>query len=382
MKKLQFWFGLAATMLAINVNAEAWNCGTLSGGSFSNLVQAVVENDTVLRIYKGGNSAASGGRMADFAINYSPIGVTTTSPWDTAGVAWQIKHVVVENGVSCIGDYAFYTMPNLVSLTLPRSMQQIGDSILPDMFGSADNGYDVYIYCSNPEPPSCPGFSMEFPFPYCNNESISVYVPNEAAKTAYEADGFWRSVAGEPIPGVYQIFASVKAAAVVTVPQDSITDTKVTLHVEYLPEAERYELSVTNQLNLETEYYGITFNAEGKPEIQKLTNPSNGSAPARRKPILLRDTVRRSTESLQIDITDLAPETPYAYSVDAVNVSNTVIMAKEGTFHTAPQDLNTAFDEFTNEEMRKGKNIKIIRDGQIFILRDGECLDITGRKIN
>jgi len=50
----------------------------------------------------------------------------TIPPWDEHRE--QVKHVVVADGVTRIGDYAFSNMPNLQTVTLPEGLEEIGNS--------------------------------------------------------------------------------------------------------------------------------------------------------------------------------------------------------------------------------------------------------------
>lgn len=383
MKTLKFTLCLlTALATTAGVHAETWACGPRddADGSFHASVMATLEvnpitNDSILRIYRNKDIVIPGESIAVAEFNVTeqePTGkiTKTDAPWDN--IAANIDEVIVENGVQRIGKYAFYTITNLKSISLPNSVDAVEDDFLSEDFGYSimPVAENVYINISREYPP----YSENEYKNYQTRSNVILRVPNDNALTRYKsADyGAWWNL-------FTNIEVSLEAAAVVSVPQDSITATKATIQVEYLEDATKYALKLTNLSTMAVANYEVTFDDKGDPMITKLA-PSNG-APARRKPVLLRDTVRRSTESLQIDITDLAPETPYAYSVEAVNVSSTVIMSKEGTFKTAPLDLDTAFDEFTNEEMRKGKNVKILRDGHIFIIRDGEWLDITGHRV-
>lgn len=363
MKTTKLTLCLLALLVTTSVSAlQSWPCG---GGTNPNDVIAVAEfinGDSILRI-------TGSGPMADYLEEATPVAGPDYAPWHNDAGTFNI--VIVESGITHVGDYAFHSLSsaNFRKLILPGSLATIGQKFIPNDFAGE-------IYCSALNPPTVVYNYGEAPFEYFN--LATVYVP----KGSLEA---YQNQTSEVYAQWWNKFENHLQESldvlVVTTPQDSITDTKVTLHVEYLADATRYDLKLTNLSTMDVTNYEVTYDDKGDPKINQVFAPSNG-APARRKPILLRDTVRRSTESLQIDITNLAPETPYAYSVEAVNVSSTVIMSKEGTFKTAPLDMDTAIDEFTNEEMRKGKNVKILRNGHIFIIRDGEWLDVTGKIVH
>lgn len=66
-------------------------------------------NGTVLTI-------SGSGKMA----SYSPLNFHTNAPW-----GYEITHVVIENGVTNIGQYAFYGCSKLQSVSIPGSVKQI-----------------------------------------------------------------------------------------------------------------------------------------------------------------------------------------------------------------------------------------------------------------
>ena len=65
-----------------------------------------------------GTLTISGANMPDYD-NYK------NSPWDSQRD--KIKKVVIENGLTNIGNYAFYYCYRLTSVTIPNSVTSIGD---------------------------------------------------------------------------------------------------------------------------------------------------------------------------------------------------------------------------------------------------------------
>ena len=69
--------------------------------------------------YEDGVLTISGsGDMTDYAFD-------NRSPWD--GKRLYISSVVIENGVTSIGDYAFYGCHSLTSVIIPEGVTRIGE---------------------------------------------------------------------------------------------------------------------------------------------------------------------------------------------------------------------------------------------------------------
>lgn len=52
--------------------------------------------------------------------------------WERYAAPWnnyssKVKSAVIENGVTSVGNYAFYSCGNLVSVKLPESLTRIGE---------------------------------------------------------------------------------------------------------------------------------------------------------------------------------------------------------------------------------------------------------------
>ena len=63
--------------------------------------------------------------------NYNE-GYYTQTPWSSQRN--EIKKIVIENGVTNIGNYAFEGCVNLISVTLPESLSNIGDRSFDSVF--------------------------------------------------------------------------------------------------------------------------------------------------------------------------------------------------------------------------------------------------------
>jgi hypothetical protein len=90
-------------------------------------VKAILSDEGVLTIYGEGD-------MDNYAVPQWDVG--TVIPWvDNMGSDGSIKSIVIESGVTSIGDFAFFECINLTSVTIPNSVTTLG------------NG--AFAYCTN-----------------------------------------------------------------------------------------------------------------------------------------------------------------------------------------------------------------------------------------
>ena len=100
---------LFTLIVAICATTLAWRCG-------SNATYTYVESTGTLTI-------SETGAMKDYDLDNRP-------PW--YNYCSSIKKVVINNGVTSIGSYAFYNCTKLTSVTIPNSVTSIGESAFDD----------------------------------------------------------------------------------------------------------------------------------------------------------------------------------------------------------------------------------------------------------
>jgi len=98
-------FLICCTLFATNINAQVWECGDKGDN-----VRARLDNGTLI-IRGSGN-------------------MNNQSPWRVH--SGSIREVIIENGVTSIGNNAFSGCSGLTSVTIPNSVTSIGGSVFND----------------------------------------------------------------------------------------------------------------------------------------------------------------------------------------------------------------------------------------------------------
>ena len=164
------------------------------------------------------------GAMKDYSYpsSYSSGIPCTTAPWgNSAEKAQHLKTVVIEPGVTRIGEYAFLSCTSLTSVTIPDSVTSIGSYAfnnctsltsvsIPDSVTSIGNG--VFFYCTGlisvtiPDSVTSIGYNA---FRQCES-LVSISIPNSVTSIGNAAFGDCTSLTSFTIPdGVTSIGISM-----------------------------------------------------------------------------------------------------------------------------------------------------------------------------
>ena len=105
----QIYILLIALLMSLSANAEK------SGSCGPNLKWHLTD-DGVLTI-------TGKGEMYDFSVRYNGLLWDHSTPWG----GFVVKRIIIGDGVTRIGEYAFYDCSSLTSITIPNSVTRIGE---------------------------------------------------------------------------------------------------------------------------------------------------------------------------------------------------------------------------------------------------------------
>ncbi len=283
------------------------------------------------------------------------------------GAFWQcsgLTSVTIGNSVTSIGNYAFWQCSGLTSVTIPNSVTSIGDvafwqcsgltsvtignsvtSIGMQAFDGCTGLTSVTNYASTPQNLGSNVWNGV-------NKSIPLYVP-AGSVSAYKSANQWKDfsnilpIGAQPADVTITIVTPSATTADIAWPQ-------VTGAATYTIEIKKNgELICT-----------LTFNAQGQLISIALAAPSRNNAPQ-----------QAQAAGFAFTVTSLDSGTTYSYTMVAKGNNGNVLKTESGTFTTG---------DAQGVEDVQGNNVpstKILRNGQIFILRGDKTYTLQGQEV-
>ena len=251
------------------------------------------------------------------------------------------KTTVIPNDVKCIGDYAFYGgASSLTSITIPASVESIGEYA----FGECPRLYDIYSYANRPPLAKQSSFS---------NYNAFVYVPCESQRY-YVLDEIWSNFNN------YECISSDN----VTTDEIVVTPSENEANVIWpsVNGAASYELVIKDKDG--NIVCTLIFNANGQLTSIAFNAPSRNGVPA-----------QTQSAGFSFTITGLDSGTGYDLTLTAKDNSGNIIEETTIPFQTnKPEGIE---DVQSNEV----QSTKVIKDGQVLILRNGKTYTMQGQEV-
>ena len=276
-----------------------------------------------------------------------------------------LASITIPNSVTSIGEFAFSYCSSLTSVTIPNSVtsigyvaftscEKLGTLVLGDKVEEigegAFNGCNklYHIYCYAPEPPVI----NEDVF---TNYNVNLYVPCNYLEN-YKYDRVF---------GSFRYIQCIDSEDVTTddvVVTPGVNDVTITWPSE--GNADTYTIVIKKGNEV---FCTLTFNADGQLLNIAFAPGRNGNHPVQY--------AEQAGKGYRFTVTSLESGTKYGYNIEVKDASNKTIKSHSGEFTT---QSTTAVDNITTNNA----NIqKIIRDGQLIIIRNGVEYNAVGQEM-
>ena len=264
-------------------------------------------------------------------------------------------NVKVKEGTRVIGSQMFRTY-KISSIALPKSIKHIGGGA----FAWCDQL--TSITCEAATPPiivnSITGSQFDDVFFYVE-KSIPVYVP-AGAEELYRAANNWNEFTN------IRAIGQAQTTEVVDI-QAEPTDNSVVIEWPSVANAVVYTVEIRKNGEL---ICTLSFNASGQLTNVQFAMPARNRANSPQR-------AAETTTGWTYTIAGLEANTAYTYSVVAKDSSNEEVYNNTIAFTTQPQNTPTDFEQ---AEIADTPN-KLLRNGQIYILRSDKTYTITGQQV-
>ncbi len=293
----------------------------------------IIRNDTVIRCRPNvisANIPANVTTIGDFAFYYCT----------------SLTSITIPEGVTSIGGYAFDYCTSLTSVTIPNSVTTIGDF--------------AFYYCTSLSSVTClamtPSAMGVLVFGECDNPTLFVLCN---ALSDYQAHKQW---------GQFANIECIGAEAVETeevVIESGTTTISITWPTEESANTYTIVVKKTDEV-----VCTLIFNADGQLINATFAPGRNGNRPAQYAEQVADGSGFRFT------VTGLEEGTDYTYEIVVKDELDNTISNYSGEFSTQ-SNISTATDNIHTESTTQ----KILRNGQLLIIRDGKTYNIMGQEL-
>ncbi len=331
-------------------------------GNTDNPRTIVLTQDTILTAIIVMDTTGTCGKDYALTWSYSPTSETLTisgngsfdENMECGVVAKQeMTKLVINEGVTAIGNEAFSNCENLTTMQLPTTLKTIGERA----FYNCLDLVAIYNYRVNP----C--LIKSNTFENVNTFDCVLYVlASSIAKYSSEASG-------------WKIFFDIKPIDATTV-DNQVTDVTVVpsdnnaiVTWPVSATAETYTLQITKDGVV---FCTLIFNGNGQLTGIAFAPGKNGNrhAPA----------AKMTANGLQFTVTGLNSATHYALTLQAKDDQDAVLASYSSEFTTTGTATGVDNTPFPSGEGR-GEASKILRDGQLYILRGDKTYTVSGQEV-
>ena len=280
---------------------------------------------------------------------------------------------VIPKGVTIVGDGAFNGCNSVTNISIPEGVTSFGIAaffacsmtsvIIPSTVAHIDTVAfgtcpltSVYNYAVEPQ-----AINAELDvFSGVDLSSCALYVPAESVKD-YQAADIWKDF------GTFIPMQAEEVTEPITDVETQPEDNSVVVTWPVVESADTYTLEIKKNGEL---ICTLTFSADGRLIGIAFAPARNGSnhAPA---------AVKTANGGLRFTVTGLNSGTMYDLDVIAKDVMNQTITTYQKSFTTT--GTATDIDQISDDPLPA--TIKMVRDGQIFILHGEKVYTVTGQEM-
>ena len=262
------------------------------------------------------------------------------------------QSTTLPNSVTSIGDYAFYECSSLTSITIGNSVTSIGGGAFENCSSLAD------IYCYATTPPVC-YVSSDYGSFIGVSKHCYIHVPAGTIRDYQMADGW------SDFYHFYEISELPDGAPIDQVGV-TVTGNYATFSWPVNPTASSYTLTITKDGEV---FCTLIFNNMGQLVGMAFAPARNGEQSAN------QDDAQSTAYGFSFVVTNLDANSHYTYTFTVNGANNEVIETYSGAFDTSEV---TALSE---TEQQNKPSRKILRNGQVLILRNGVTYDMMGNML-
>ena len=271
---------------------------------------------------------------------------------ETFRYCFSLTSITIPNSVTSIGDYAFRDCSALTSVTIGNSVEYIDERAFGDCSALAD------IYCYATTPPQCYEDSEYGTFEGVNKH-CRIHVP-AGTIDAYQWAPGWRDF--------YHFYEISELPEGTPTDQVGVTVTGnyATFSWPVNPTASSYTLTITKDGEV---FCTLIFNNMGQLVGMAFAPARDG------KPSANQSDAQSTAYGFSFVVTNLDANSHYTYTFTVNGADSEVIETYSGAFDTTEETALPATQQ-DNQLSRK-----ILRNGQVLILRNGETYDMMGQTL-
>ena len=296
-----------------------------------------------------------------------------------------LTSVTTGNGLTSIGDYSFEHCSSLTSITIPNSVTSIGYSafsrcsgLTSVTIGNSVESIDYYAFreCSNLGKIIL-GSSLKEISPYAFEECrkliriycYAVYPPVAQESSFANYNGYLyapcdnlEAYSTDPVFGTFKKFECIGSESTTT--DDVVVDpgsTDATISWPTEEDAATYSIVIYKDGEV---FCILTFNSDGQLVNIAFAPGRRGNHPVR--------FAESTANGYRFTVTGLDESTKYGYNLDVKDDASKTIKSYEGEFTT---NSATGVEDVVISD---GITQKLLRDGQLLIIRDGKTYNAQG----